>query len=317
MTVNSINSVGSITNPNVNFKKTTEKQLEKNKTSKDDKTMMIVAGLTAAAALTVAGIMIARGRKPKPNPQKPVDIPKPEVPVNKPDNDVVNNQVKRKLTPLNTSHPSEIKRELEAKKASSLRSVNNKFLTENVIERADREMLRVGQTVDGGLYTVKKIEYDTRYVKVYKFADDEYGKERIMIVDVKTNKPTKIIDRGHTYFVKPDGTMGCQYGSKNDLNFSDKKEVVANYIKLLQDPEKLKKETILEYNSVQRYIRNLELETDMKKLEETLDLKYQKMAETLERNDFSVEDPSVTLEPIFLYLQPRGGIIKFTDGDFV
>ena len=62
MTTNAINSIGVVGNPKIAFKKEVEENVEKKEIQSEDKSSMIVAGLAAAAALGVAGFMIAKGR---------------------------------------------------------------------------------------------------------------------------------------------------------------------------------------------------------------------------------------------------------------
>lgn len=62
MTTNAINSIGVVGNPKIAFKKEVEENVEKKEIQSEDKSSMLVAGLAAAAALGVAGFMIAKGR---------------------------------------------------------------------------------------------------------------------------------------------------------------------------------------------------------------------------------------------------------------
>ena len=62
MTTNAINSIGVVGNSKIAFKKEVEENVEKKEIQSEDKSSMLVAGLAAAAALGVAGFMIAKGR---------------------------------------------------------------------------------------------------------------------------------------------------------------------------------------------------------------------------------------------------------------
>ena len=89
--------------------------------------MMIVAGLTAAAALTVAVIIITRGRKPKLSPQKPIDIPTtPEGSINKP-YEVVNTIIEKEKAIEILKRRKEIELEVEKKAHAAQEKYNKPF----------------------------------------------------------------------------------------------------------------------------------------------------------------------------------------------